>query len=220
MSASLIKLLAIDLAKSQFQLHGVDERGKPVLKKKLTRAKLAETVQNIPPCRIVMEACGSASYWARRFQAMGHEVQLISPQFVKPFVKSNKNDANDAEAIAEAASRPTMRYVVPKTVEQQDIQMVHRIRSLLVKERTAQINQVRGLLAEYGITIPQSANAVRKQLPAVLEDAGNELYLMGREIFNDLYCRLLDLDERIAQYDQRLQTIAQTNDACRRLEQV
>lgn len=167
-----------------------------------------------------MEACGSAHYWARRFQAMGHEVQLISPQYVKPFVKSNKNDSNDAEAIAEAASRPTMRYVAPKTVEQQDIQMVHRVRSLLVKERTAQINQIRGLLAEYGITIPQTAGAARHALPAILENADHELAPLGQEIFADLYGRLLELDERIARYDQRLQVIAQNNDACRRLEQV
>lgn len=213
-----IALLTIDLAKSVFQLHGADERGNPVMRKKVSRAKLAETVQNIPPCRIVMESCGTSSYWARRFEAMGHQVQLIAPQFVVPFRKSNKNDRNDAEAIAEAASRPTMRYVPVNSIEQQDGQMVHRVRSQLVKERTALSNQIRGLLAEYGIVIPQSVGTVRKQLPAILEDAGNELTALGREIFTDLYARIVELDERIAKYDLRIKLTSQASPECQRLE--
>ena len=121
-----MSLLAIDLAKNTFQLHGVDERGQPVLRKQVTRKNLPQVVHNLPPCRIVMEACASANYWARRFQAMGHSVQLIAAQFVKPFVKSHKNDRADAEAIAEAASRPTMRYVPVKTIEQQDVHSSRR----------------------------------------------------------------------------------------------
>jgi transposase len=131
-------------------LHGVDERGRPVLSRRVSRTKLPEAVVATPCCRIVMEAYGGAHYWARRFSAMGHHVQIIAPRFVKPFVKSQKNDRNDAEAIAEAASRPTMRYVAINSVEQQDIQSMHRIRSLLVHDRIAQINQIRGLLAKYG----------------------------------------------------------------------
>lgn len=215
-----IALLAIDLAKSVFQLHGADERGKPLLRKQVKRAKLAETIQKLPKCRIVMEACGGANYWARRFREMGHEVQLISPQFVKPFVKSNKNDRNDAEAIAEAAFRPTMRYVPIKSIAQQDIQMLHRARSMLVKERTAQANQIRGLLAEYGIVMPQSVNTLRKQLPLILEDAANELTDLGREVFTDLYTRLTELDEHIAQYDQRILRNTQASPQCARLQQV
>jgi transposase len=216
-----IALLTIDLAKSVFQLHGADARGNPVLRKKVTRAKLAETVQNIPLCRIVMESCGSSSYWARRFQAMGHQVQLIAPQFVVPFRKSkNKTDLNDAEAIAEAASRPTMRYVPVNSIEQQDAQMVHRVRSQLVKERTALVNQIRGLLTEYGIVMPQSVSAVRKQLPAILEEDGNELTAVGREIFADLYARITELDERIAKYDLRIRLASQTSPACQRLGKI
>ena len=126
-----ITLLSIDLAKNIFQLHGVDERGRPVLSRRVSRSKLLEAVVAIPCCRIVMEAFGGAHYWARRFSAMGHRVQIIAPRFVKPFVKSQKNDRNDAEAIAEAASRPTMRYVAVNSVKQQDIRSMHRIRSLL-----------------------------------------------------------------------------------------
>ena len=143
---AVIKVLGIDLAKRSFHLFGVDGDGRQVLSKKLTRARLSEFVANLPPCTVAMEACGSAHHWARLFRSYGHEVRLIAPQFVKAFVKSNKNDAADAEAICEAAQRPNMRFVAVKTIEQQDIQAVHRMRSLAVDRRTAQINQIRGLL--------------------------------------------------------------------------
>ncbi|HPB75627.1 MAG TPA: IS110 family transposase, partial [Chromatiaceae bacterium] len=133
-------VLGIDLAKRSFHLCGMDAQGRRVFSKQVSRAKLAEQLAQLPPCRVAMEACGSAHYWARTFQAYGHEVKLIAPQFVKPFVKSNKNDAADAEAIAEAAQRPTMRFVPLKSVEQQDIQAIHRMRSQAVEQRTAQVN--------------------------------------------------------------------------------
>lgn len=215
-----IALLAIDLAKNVFQLHGADERGNPVLRKKVSRAKLAETVQNIPPCRIVMEACGGSNYWARRFQAMGHQVQLIAAKFVKPYVKSQKNDRNDAEAIAEAASRPTMRYVPVKSVEQQDIQSMHRIRSLLMRDRGAQINQIRGLLAEYGVVIPQTPLQVRKQVPQALTDTTNQLTELTRQMVTDMYERLVALEEQIARYDNTIRQVHLTSEMSRRLEQV
>ena len=150
---SAISVLGIDLAKSSFQLHGVNKSSKPVSKKTLTRQKLKEYMVNLSPCLVAMEACGSAHYWARLFRSYGHEVKLIAPQFVKPYVKSNKNDAADAEAICEAVQRPTMRFVSIKEVEQQDLQSLHRMRSLAVSSRTALINQTRGLLQEYGIEI-------------------------------------------------------------------
>lgn len=131
-----INLLGIDIAKNIFQLHGVDSRGKMVLKKRIERERLKGFIVNIPCCTIVMESCGGANYWARIFMKNGHRVKLISPQFVKPFVKTNKNDANDAQAIVEAASRPSMHFVPVKQVEQQDIQSLHRVRSRLVKNRT------------------------------------------------------------------------------------
>ena len=136
-----ISVLGVDIAKHIFQLHGVDSSGKRMLKQRIEREKLSTYVANLPLCTIVMESCGGANYWARVFQRHGHAVKLISPQFVKPFVKTNKNDANDAEAIVEAASRPSMHFVPIKQVEQQDIQSLHRVRSRLVKNRTALINK-------------------------------------------------------------------------------
>ncbi|WP_428437385.1 IS110 family transposase [Photobacterium frigidiphilum] len=177
-----------------FQLHDVDYNGKAVLKKRLSRDKLVEYIANIPPCTIVMESCGGANYWARVFQRSGHTVKLISPQFVKPFVKTNKNDANDAEAITEAASRPSMHFVPIKQVEQQDIQSLHRIRSRLVKNRTALINEIRGLNLEPGIAIPTGASKVRAELCLIISDNNNELTVSSREFMSDLYNELVEIE--------------------------
>jgi len=213
-------LLGIDIAKDVFQLHGVDDKGKSVLRRKLTRTKLAEFMAKLPLCVSVMEACGGANYWYRKFKAMGHEVRLISPQFVKPFVKTNKNDPNDAEAICEAASRPSMRYVSPKSIEQQDLQAVHRIRTRLVEERTALINQIRGLLAEYGVVVPKGINQIRKKLPEILEDAENELSHLGRELFFDLYQEISEIDEKIEKYSVKLGSIFASNELCQRISKI
>ena len=167
--------MGIDLAKNSMHVYGVEARGHKVLSKTVSRGKLSAFMANRPPCLVAMEACGSAHHWARVFRDFGHEVRLIAPQFVKPFVKSNKNDAVDAEAICEAVQRPNMRFVAIKTVEQQDIQAIHRMRSLNVERRTAQVNQVRGLLLEYGIEIPQGRAALMRCLPEILEDAENGL---------------------------------------------
>ena len=171
----VVKVVGIDLAKRSFHVYGVDERGQRVISKTFTRTRLREFMANLPACTVAMEACGSAHYWARLFRTYGHEVRLIAPQFVKPFVKSNKNDAVDAEAICEAAQRPTMRFVAIKSVEQQDIQAIHRMRSLVVERRTAQVNQIRGLLLEYGIEVPPGRAAVGQRLPDILEEADNGL---------------------------------------------
>lgn len=215
-----LTLLGIDIAKNVFQLHGVDDKGNSVLKRKLTRTKLVKAIVNLPPCIIAMEACGGANYWYRKFKAMGHEVKLISPQFVKPFVKTNKNDRNDAEAICEAASRPSMRYVSSKTIEQQDLQAVHRIRNRLVEERTALINQIRGLLAEYGIIIAQGISHVRKKLPEILEDAENELSHLGRELFSDLYEQVAEIDKKVEKYNVKLASIFTSNELCQRISKI
>ena len=148
-----IKRIGIELAKTVFQLHGVDSREQPVLRKKLKREQMLSFFRTIDPCLIGMEACSGAHYWARELQKLGHTVKLMAPQFVKPYVKANKNDAKDAEAICEAVSRPTMRFVTIKTIAQQDLQASHRIRKELVGQRTAKVNQIRGLLAEYGIVV-------------------------------------------------------------------
>ena len=206
---TVIKVLSIDLAKRSFHLYGVDEDGQQVLSKKLGRVRLSEFVANLLPCTVAMEACGSAHYWARKFRTYGHEVRLIAPQFVKPFVKSNKNDAADAEAICEAAQRPNMRFVAIKTVEQQDIQAIHRMRSLTVDRRTAHINHIRGLLLEYGIEIAKGRPAVQRRLPEILEDAENGLSARFRAELHGLAEELRHLNERVAHYDAQIDAIAQ-----------
>ena len=146
-----VKVLGIDLAKEVFHLHGMDARGHVVLRKRLRRKEMASWMVNLPPCLVGMEACAGSHHWARKFRDMGHDVRLMSPQFVKPYVKSNKNDEADAEAICEAVQRPTMRFVPIKSVEQQDVQSLHRARDMAIGQRTSLINQIRGLLHEYGM---------------------------------------------------------------------
>ena len=164
--------VGVDLAKNVFQLHGVDRSEKTVWRRKLVRGDwIKELLERIEPgCEIGMEACSGAHHWARMLQAQGHTVKLIAPQFVKPYVKSNKNDANDAEAICEAMSRPSMRFVAIKTVEQQDIQAVHRVRSGLMDQRKAKANQLRGLASEYGLVASKELLHLRSAIPRWLED--------------------------------------------------
>ena len=212
-----VRVLGIDIAKQSFELHGHDESGHVVLKKKLSRNKLPEFVANLPPCVIGMEACGGANYWYRVFTEMGHTVCLMAPQFVKPFVKSNKNDAADAEAICEAVQRPSMRFVTPKSIEQQDIQCIHRIRSQAVKVQTMQINQVRGLLLEYGIVIPKGKKHVRKRLLEIIEDENNGLTQTFRGDLRELYDELIHLGKRIDSLEKKLGEIVKQSEECQLL---
>jgi transposase len=215
-----IKTLGIDLAKSVFHLYGVDAHGKAHMKKRLSRKKLLEFMVNLPPCLVGMEACGGAHYWARTFREQGHEVKLLPPQYVKPYVKTNKNDYNDAEAICEAMSRPNMRFVGIKSVDQQDIQGLHRIRSGFMQARTRVVNQARGLLAEYGIVVGRQVGRLRRRLPEILEDSENGLTAFGRELFAGLYLELVHLDERIQVCDKRIDRVLKENEACQRLAEV
>lgn len=212
-----ITRIGIDLAKHVFQIHGVDRHGKVVVKKQLRRSQMLAYFGELPPTLIGMEACGSAHYWARELGKMGHEARLMSPQFVKPYVKSGKNDANDAEAICEAVSRPSMRFVTVKTVEQQVIQAEHRIRARLIKARTALGNEIRGLLAEFGIVLPVSLGRLRRAIPELLEDADNGL----PDAFRRLLCRLgeelRDLDDGIKAYDARIAQRAKEDERIKRL---
>jgi len=214
--------VGIDLAKNVFQLHGVDRHGKAVWRRRLTRDKwlrvLLEKVE--PGCEIGMEACAGAHHWARQLQAKGFTVKLIAPQFVKPYVKSNKNDANDAEAVCEAMSRPSMRFVAVKTVEQQDIQAAHRIRSELIGHRTAKANQIRGLVAEYGLVAPQQLAQLRAAVPAWLEDAENGLTSRFRELLSSLWNDLKALDHRVKELDHEIDGIAQSDPVAKRLQQL
>jgi len=215
-----IATIGLDIAKQVFQVHGADKAGRVVLRRKLRRSEVAEFFSGQPPCLIGIEASGSAHYWARVLSGLGHKVQLMAPQFVKPYVKSQKNDANDAEAICEAVTRPSMRFVPQKSVEQQDLQCLHRVRSRLVACRTQLINQIRGLLAEYGIVLPQHPGQVRRGLPTVLEDAENQLTGFGRELFRNLYEELAQLDEKITDADNRIHIAFQNTPDCRRIAAV
>ena len=200
-----ITTVGIDLAKNVLQVHGVDARGKAVLKKQLKRGQVLAFFANLPPCLIGMEACGSAHYWARQLQALGHTVKLIAPQFVKPYVKTNKHDAADAEAICEAVGRPNMRFVPIKTVEQQAILSVHRARHGLGKARTAQANQIRGLLSEFGIVIPKGMAHIAKRLPEILEDGENGLPGVFRHLLQRLGEHLKELEHQVAALEGEIQ---------------
>jgi len=192
-----------------FQLHGADSRGKKIFSKQVRRAGLFKFVGNLKPCVIAMEACGGAHHFARLFRRYGHEVKLMSPQFVKPYVKGNKNDSADAEAIAEAVSRPTMRYVGIKEVVDQDIQGLHRYRERLVKNRTQLMNQIRGLLQEYGIVVEQGKSRLLKVLVSLQDHEGyEELTEMNKELFWDAYEELIDLNERIVKYTRKLEDLS------------
>ncbi|MEZ5577661.1 MAG: IS110 family transposase [Candidatus Competibacteraceae bacterium] len=212
-----ITTIGLDLAKNIFQVHGVDEQGHVVLKKSLKRTKVLPFFANLEPCRIGMEACGGAHYWARQFERFGHTVKLVAPQFVKPYVKTNKNDAADAEAICEAVDRPNMRFVPIKTGEQQAVLALHRARQGFVKARTAQANQIRGLLAEYGIVIPQGIGHIAKQLPAILEDGGNEVPGVFRALLQRLGEHLKTLDRQVDELEAQIQQWHREQAASRKL---
>ncbi len=212
--------IGIDLAKNVLQVHGADEKGKTVLKKQLKRAQVLAFFANLTPCKIGMEACGSAHYWARKLQALGHRVQLIAPQYVKPFVKRNKNDAADAEAICEAVSRPNMPAVPIKNASQQAILSVHRARQGFVKARTAQANQIRGLLAEYGIAIPQGIGHIAERVPAIIEDGENDLPGSFRLLIQRLLDHLKELDGQVGELELEIQRWHRENAASQKLAKI
>lgn len=215
-----VKLLGIDIAKNVFQIHGIDGVGKAVLRKKIKREQLMEFIVKLPVCTIAMEACGGSNYWARQFKKLGYEVKLISPQFVKPFVKGNKNDRNDAEAIAEAASRPSMKFVPIKMIEQQDVQNLHNVRQQLITQRTALSNQIRGILLESGICFAKGFTSLRNQIPEILENAENELTTAGRELIHELFDGFLELSKRILHYDKKLQTYFNESESCQKIKEL
>jgi transposase len=212
--------IGIDLAKNVFQVHGADGKGKTVMKKQLKRTQVLPFFANLTPCRIGMEACGSAHYWARKLQALGHTVQLIAPQYVKPFVKRNKNDAVDAEAICEAVTRPNMPAVPIKNAEQQAILSVHRARQGFVKARTAQANQIRGLLAEYGIAIPQGISHIAKRVPEIIENGENDLPGSFRLLIQRLVDHLKELDRQVGELETEIQLWHRDNAASQKLARI
>ena len=214
--------VGVDLAKTVFQVHGVDARERLVWERRLRRSDWLRAVceRVAPGAEIGMEACAGSHHWARELEARGYRVKLMAPQFVKPYVKSNKTDRNDAAAICEAMSRPSMRFVGVKSVEQQDIQAIHRVRSELVKQRTSQANQIRGLAGEYGLVAPLRLGALRRTLPEWLEDGENGLSDRFRRLLAGLADDLRRLDARIAELDDEIASIAKASPVAQRLLQL
>ena len=215
-----ITRIGIDLAKNVFEVHGVDAQEQVVVRRTLRRAKVLEYFAQLAPCVVGMEACGGAHYWARELAKLGHDARLMAPQFVAPYRKSEKTDRNDAQAICEALGRPSMRFVPVKDEEQQSVMMLHRMRSLLLAERTALVNQTRGLLGEYGIVVGQNIGRLRARLPQILEEGENRLPTLARELFADLHRRLRELDAKIGEYDKRIEQMARASEVAQRLMRV
>ena len=215
-----VTTIGLDIAKSVFQVHGVDERGRAVLRKRLARAKVLEFFAKLPPCVIGLEACGGAHHWARELQALGHDARLIPPQYVKAYVKTNKHDMADAEACAEAVRRPSMRFVPVKSAAQQAMAMLHRVRDQLVGQRTATINALRGHLAEFGLVAAQRRQGLGELLAVLGDLEDRRVPPLAREVLASLTGQLRDLEARIAELDRRLVQMTRADPACRALAEV
>jgi transposase len=215
-----ITTLGLDLAKNVFQVHGVDQRGATVLRKQLRRDQVTAFFARLEPCVIGVEACSGAHYWAGRLGGLGHTVKMMSPQFVKPYVKGNKNDALDAEAICEAVARPNMRFVPIKLPEQQSVLALHTARQGFVKARTAQANQIRGLLAEFGLVFPQGIRSVYERVPALIEDAETPLPGRFRFLIERLVQHLRAIDQQVQELEQEIQRWHRDSEVSRRLEAI
>jgi transposase len=215
-----LKRVGLDLAKNVFQVHGVDGHEQVCCRRQLRRHAVLKFFAGQPPCLIGMEACAGAHYWARELMKLGHTVKLMAPQLVKPYVTSQKNDANDADGICEAVGRPKMRFVAVKTVAQQEVQAAHRIRSELIRHRTAKVNQIRGLLAEFGLVVGRRIEVLRRRLPELLEDGDNGLSGGMRRLLDGLRRDLVQLDERAAEVEALIVAEARANEACGRLQTI
>jgi transposase len=213
-------VVGLDTAKNVFQVHGVDSNGNVTLRKRLRRGQLTDFFGNLPACVIGLEATQGAHHWARVLETFGHTLRLVAPQFVKPYLQSQKNDVNDAAAICEAVSRPHMHFVARKTVAQQDLQALHRVRNRLIGSRTQIGNQIRGLLAEYGIVLPQHLSHVRKALPQLTEQSETRLSGFAKRLFTTLYEELCALDQRILAIEAELNQAFQQNALCQRISAV
>jgi transposase len=215
-----ITLIGIDLAKNIFQLCGVNQAGRAVFNKAVRRARLMETIAQYPDAIIAMEACSGSNYWGRELMKRGYKVMLIPPQHVKPFVKGNKHDRNDAFAITEAARRPGLQCVEPRSLEQTDMIQVHRLRERMVNQRTAVINQLRGFLNEYGIVVSQGKETLLAALPDLLEDTNNGLTPAARTLFKAIQLEWHSLNEAIKQQDKAIKLQARSSEAAQRLMQI
>lgn len=210
-------VISIDIAKNVFQVCALDDNRKPIFNKKIKRSNLLHQLRQFEPTLVVMEACYSSNPWGRRIEKLGHTVKCIPAFMVKPFVVGNKNDRNDALAIAEASFRPSIRFIPVKPVEQQDIQSLQRIRERMIKVRTGDINQLRGLLAEYGEVCPKTFSSLRKNLPSILEDADNELSTVARSFIQRIYHKILQQTQEIKEVEDELNLLIKDKDDFRRL---
>ena len=215
-----IATIGLDIAKSSFQVHGADACGKVVLRKRLRRGKLLEFFANLPRCRVGMEACGGAHYWARELTKLGHEVRLMPPQYVKPYVKTNKHDAADAEGCCEAVRRPTMRFVPVKNEMQQALLMLHRIRDRLIAERTGTINAIRGHMTEFGVVAARRGLGMQELLAIISDVDDARLPSLARELLVLQVEHLRVIEARLAELDGRLLRQARDDEAARRLTEI
>lgn len=215
-----VSVIGLDLAKNVFQIHAIDENGKVVLNKKLSRAQMRKYFVKLPPCLIGMEACGGSHYWNRVLTELGHRVRMMAPAFVKPYLKSNKNDRNDAEAICEAVQRPSMRFVEPKGPEQQAVLHLHHARQQLVRQRVALSNHMRAVLAEYGVCLPTGVKVVTQRLPAILEEWENDLPMLTRHLLAELKAEHDQLIERVQRLEGLLKSWHKNSDQSQRLEAI
>lgn len=214
----IINVLGIDLAKDVFQLCGVNVQGKVILEKRVRRSKLLAETANLSVGFIALEACSGAHHWAREFIKQGHQVKMVSPQHAKPFVRSNKNDRNDAQAITEASRRPNIHFVKVKNIEHQDIQSLHRVRAKVMTDRTALGNEIRGLLHEYGIVFPETVGQLMKGLANLFES--ESLTPLMRDLVKRSYDRICLLNEEMKYLDSQLDKVFVSNEVCRRIEKI
>ncbi len=212
-----IALVGLDIAKSVFQVHAADCEGKPVARRKLKREEVEPFFRALPPCQIGLEACPGSHYWARTLRSLGHDVRLLPAQYVRPYVKTNKNDAADAEAICEAMTRPSMRFVPVKDESQQEILMMHRVQEMLIRQRTQLINGIRGHLAEFGVVGPQRAHRVKLLVDVIRDGEDTRLPMAARQALLYLVEQLEQVAEKLASIDKELVSLAAQNEACRRI---
>ena len=215
-----VKYLGIDLAKNVFQLHGESACGEVVIRQRLGRTRLLEEIAKLPACVIGIEACTGSFYWQREFEALGHTVRIIAPQYVKPFTQHQKNDRNDAEAICRAMQQPNMRFVPTKSLAQQDIQALHRGRQRLVNHRTALVSQMRGLLLDRGLAFGLSITRARREIPNLINTQRDRLGDLFASILEQLFDMLCQLDTRVKWFDREIERVFRSDEACQRLARI
>jgi len=215
-----ITTIGLDIAKSVFQVHGIDAEGEVVLRRQLKRRYVVAFFQRLPPCLVGIEACASSHHWSRELQALGHTVRLMPPAYVKPYVKRHKNDATDAEAICEAVSRPNMRFVATKTPEQQSCLTLHRTRHLFIRQQTSVINVIRAHLAEFGIVAPVGRNGVEQLLEVAANASDKRLPDVARACVAALGAQLRMLRAQILQFDRMIMAWHRSSEASRRLDNI